>query len=104
MDHFIEFDLNSEMFHDQLGFWQKNDETFPFLAHSARKYFSDPCSYASVERQLSAARQIRTRRRSTLDPIMVNDILFFRSNQSDRKRKWIEHLNVVTSVMFFLNT
>jgi hypothetical protein len=84
VDRYIDVDLQEETFLNPLVFWKRNELAFPRLSRLARRYFSVPCSSAAVERQFSAAGQIITQRRSTLDPSTINDILFLRSIEGNQ--------------------
>ena len=68
-------------FQNPLDFWKQrsNQVMFPNLFRLALQYFAIPCSSAAVERQFSAAGQLITQRRSSLDPSTVNNIIFLRS-------------------------
>jgi len=82
LDKYIRLTLDEkEQYENPMEFWKKlgNRSAFPNLVRLARKYYSIPCSSASVERQFSATGQIITQRRANLDPSTVNDIIFLRS-------------------------
>jgi hypothetical protein len=84
VDRYIELDLKGEVFVDPLHFWKKNESNYPCLSRLAKRYFAIPCSSAAVEREFSAAGQIVSQRRSTLEPSTVNNILFLRSIENNR--------------------
>ncbi|CAF1603766.1 unnamed protein product [Adineta ricciae] len=65
-----------------LSFWKDNESKFPCLSLIARRLFSIPVTSAAVERSFSAAGLVVTKRRSSLDPRTLNDILFVRSIQN----------------------
>jgi hypothetical protein len=72
---------DNDQFQNPLDFWKRksNQVSFPNLFRLALRHFAVPCSSAAVERQFSAAGQLVTQRRSSLDPVTVNNILFLRS-------------------------
>jgi hypothetical protein len=82
VDQYIDMQIpDDEQYIDPLLFWKQKEKRkrYPYLTRLAARYFSIPCSSASVERQFSAAGQIITQRRSNLDPSTVNNIIFLRS-------------------------
>ena len=72
---------DGDQYQNPLDFWKQrgNQVMFPNLFRLALQYFAIPCSSAAVERQFSAAGQLITQRRSSLDPGTVNNIIFLRS-------------------------
>jgi hypothetical protein len=76
---------DNDQFQNPLNFWKRKDHqmSFPNLSRLALRCFSVPCSSAAVERQFSAAGQLITQRRSSLDPATVNNILFLRSPEKN---------------------
>ncbi len=87
VDRYIELDLQGEIYSNPLRFWKENEFKFPTLSRLAKRYFAIPCSSAAVEREFSAAGQIVSQRRSTLEPSTVNNILFLRSIENNRMKK-----------------
>lgn len=86
VDLYIEFQLkDNETYSNPLVFWRQHEQAFPHLSKLAKKIFSIPCSSAAVEREFSAAGQIVTQRRSSLEPGTINDIIFLRSVENDKK-------------------
>ncbi|CAF4236834.1 unnamed protein product, partial [Rotaria sordida] len=86
IDTYIDWQLKSnEIYQNPLIFWQQNESIFPNLFKLARKIFAVPCSSAAVEREFSAAGQLVTQRRSALEPTTINDILFLRSIENNKK-------------------
>ncbi|CAF1524806.1 unnamed protein product [Adineta ricciae] len=79
VDRYIEFDLQGKVYLDPLHFWKENESNFPCLSRLAKRYLSIPCNSAAVEREFSAAGQIISQRRSTIEPSTVDNILFLRS-------------------------
>ena len=59
-----------------LDWWQKNQNTYPKLAHLARQIFCVPASSSSSERVFSAAGRIIEERRTRLKPDTVDSLLF----------------------------
>lgn len=86
VDAYIDLQIKeNEIYANPLVFWQQNQSMFPNLARVARKTFCIPCSSAAVEREFSAAGQVITQRRSNLEPTTVNDILFLRSIENNKR-------------------
>ena len=80
VDRYNELHIDdNEQFQNPLDFWKRksNQVSFPNLFRLALRHFAVPCSSAAVERQFSAAGQLVTQRRSSLDPATVNNIIFF---------------------------
>jgi hypothetical protein len=72
---------------DPLSFWrqQRIQLVFPTLYRLVKRIFAVPCSSASGECQFSAAGQIVTQRRSNLDPSTVNNLIFLRSIENNKR-------------------
>jgi hypothetical protein len=86
VDLYIDLQLkDNETYANPLIFWRQHEQTFPHLSKLAKKLFSIPCSSAAVEREFSAAGQLVTQRRSSLDPSTINDIIFLRSMENNKK-------------------
>ncbi|CAF3151996.1 unnamed protein product [Rotaria sp. Silwood2] len=86
VDLYIDFKIIEEKDYDNpLSFWKEHENIFPHLASIARRIFSIPCSSAAVERQFSAAGQLINQRRSNLDPTTLNNILFLRSIEKNKR-------------------
>ncbi|CAF3706922.1 unnamed protein product [Rotaria sordida] len=85
-DLYIDLQLkDNEIYTNPLIFWQQHQLMFPYLSKLARKIFAIPCSSAAVERAFSAAGQVVTQRRSSLEPTTINDILFLRSVENNTR-------------------
>lgn len=86
VDLYIDLQLkDNEIYTNPLIFWQQHQSMFPYLSKLARKIFAVPCSSAAVEREFSAAGQVVTQRRSSLEPSTINDILFLRSMENNKR-------------------
>ena len=86
VDLYIDLQLKKdETYTNPLTFWEQNQSRFPYLSKLARKIFAIPCSSAAVEREFSAAGQVITQRRSSLEPSTINDILFLRSIENNKR-------------------
>ncbi|CAF3329824.1 unnamed protein product [Rotaria sp. Silwood2] len=86
VDLYIDLQLkDNEIYTNPLIFWQQHQSMFPYLSKLARKIFAIPCSSAAVERAFSAAGQVVTQRRSSLEPTTINDILFLRSVENNKR-------------------
>jgi hypothetical protein len=86
VDRYLELDLQDETYLSPLDFWKKYESKFPSLSRLAKRYFAIPCSSAAVESEFSAAGQIITQRRSSLEPSTVNDILLLRSIENNKMK------------------
>jgi hypothetical protein len=86
IDRYISLIVKEE-YTDPLVFWwqQRIHLAFSTLYRLAKRIFAVPCSCASVERQFSAAGQIVTQRRSNLDPSTVNNLIFLRSIENNKR-------------------
>ena len=63
-----------------LHWWKSYEALFPKLAPLARKYLAIPASEVPSERAFSAAGQVVTKRRASLDPNTVDAIIFIKKN------------------------
>jgi len=87
VDLYIEFKVDKDKnYSNPLVFWNDYQRLFPHLSKLACRIFSIPCSSAAVERTFSAAGQVVNQRRSNLDPTSLNDILFLRSIENNKKK------------------
>ncbi|CAM2699933.1 unnamed protein product [Rotaria socialis] len=66
---------------DPLIFLKDHRDKLPYLAKLARRLYSMPATSACVERQYSAGGLLINERRSSLNPDIVEDVLFIRSVQ-----------------------
>ena len=62
-----------------LGWWDKHSLIFPQLSLLAKYLFGVPASSATSERVFSASGRILEKRRQSLDPDIVDDILLIRN-------------------------
>ncbi|CAF4179202.1 unnamed protein product [Rotaria sp. Silwood2] len=86
VDLYIDLQLkDNEIYTNPLIFWQQHQSEFSYLSKLARKIFAILCSSAAVERAFSAAGQVVTQRRSSLEPTTINDILFLRSVENNKR-------------------
>ena len=76
VDRYLELDLEGETYLTPLGFWKKYESKFPSLSPLVKRYFAISCSSAVVERKFSAAEQVVTHRRSSLESSAVNNNYF----------------------------
>ena len=87
VDIYMEFKVDKDKtYSNPLLFWKEYQQLFPHLSKLACRIFSIPCSSAAVERTFSAAGQVVNQRRSNLDPSSLNDILFLRSIENNKKK------------------
>ena len=85
-DRYNQFHVDdNDQFPNSLDFWKGKDNqvSFPNLSRLALRCLSVSCSLATVERQFSAAGQLMTQRRSSLDPSTVNNIIFLRAMEKN---------------------
>ena len=76
---YIDFKTSEETDYDNpSSFWKEHENIFPHRASVARHVFSILCS--------SAAGQLVNQRRSNLDSTMVNNILFLRSIENNKRK------------------
>jgi hypothetical protein len=97
IDRYIALTVEEE-YTDPLSFWRQQhiQLTFPTLYRLSKRTFAVPCSFAVVERQFSAAGQIVTQRRSNLDPSAVNNLIFFRSIQNNKRLTYLKAFFLLT--------
>jgi len=62
-----------------LQWWNKHSLTFPQLSSLAKSLFGIPASSATAERIFSASGRILEKRRQSLNPDNVDDILMIRN-------------------------
>lgn len=74
----VEIDVNNEP--PILNFWKMNEEKFPLLSKIAKVIFGQPVSTAKSETSFSTAGAVITAKRSRLDPMKVEKILFIHDN------------------------
>jgi hypothetical protein len=77
LNYYFNYDPSAQ---DILNFWQANKKKFPRLYLNAKELLSIPASNTSSERNFSFAGLTLTDRRSYLDPLKVDKLLFIRSN------------------------
>ena len=65
---------------DPLDWWKSNEAKFPRLACLARKYLCIPATEVPSERAFLTAGQIVTKKRASLDPTMVDELVFINRN------------------------
>ena len=79
-------------FVDQLERWKNHQEQFPLLSHLVRIVFSVPAASSKSERVFSAAGNVVTAKRASLNPEKVEDLVIVKCNLSLLKgmgmRKW----------------
>ena len=62
-----------------LGWWEKHSVIFPQFSLLAKSLFGVPASSATSERVFSSSGQILEKRRQSLNPDVVDDILMIRN-------------------------
>jgi hypothetical protein len=72
----IAYDPNCDLF----NWWQQNENEFPRLAKLAKKYLSIPSTSVSSERIFLTAGNLITKKRSALNPYLVNKLVFLKKN------------------------
>ena len=98
VDRYLELDLEGETYRNPLDFWKKYQSKFPSLSRLAKRYFAIPCSFAAVERESSAAGQVVTQSRPSLEPSTVNDILLLQSMENNKMKNFMNQ----SRLMLFL--
>lgn len=63
-----------------LMWWRKNEKTFPGLALLAKSVLATPATSASSERAFSIGGRIFEERRTNLNPLILDQVLFLNSN------------------------
>lgn len=63
-------------------FWAKSQHAYHFLSKVALRIMATPASSATSERDFRDVNRIFTPERSTLDPALINDILFLKSYEN----------------------
>ena len=67
---------------DPLAFWNANKTKYPGAAKLARRYLAIPATSVPSERVFSKAGNIVTKKRASLDPDLVEKLLFLHYNWS----------------------
>ena len=70
---------------DVLGFWKIHEKQFPLLAKVVKKYFCIQSTSCSAERTFSTGGSTVTAKRTKLDPINVNMMVYLRENMNKIK-------------------
>ena len=65
--------------HNSLNFWKNHKMKFPILAKIARQMSSIPATCTYAERSFSAGGNIRTKHRTNIKPVQLNNIIFLQS-------------------------
>jgi len=65
---------------DPLAFWKTNKTKYPAAAKLARRYLAIPATSVPSERVFSKAGNIVTKKRASLDPCLVEKLLFLHYN------------------------
>ena len=65
---------------DPLRWWNNNKDKFPLVAKLARKYLAMQVSAAASERVWSLAGNVESKKRMSLDPETLHQVLFIKSN------------------------
>jgi hypothetical protein len=79
IDRYINTKLSFSKNDSLLEWWNKHSLIFPQLALLAKSLFGVPASSATSERVFSSSGQILEKRRQSLDPEIVDDILLIRN-------------------------
>ena len=69
-------------FVDQLERWKNHQEQFPLLSHLVRIVFTVPAASSKSERVFSAAGNVVTAKRASLNPEKVEDLVIVKCNLS----------------------
>eukprot|EP01022_Parablepharisma_sp_SALTPOND_P022689 TRINITY_DN4625_c1_g1_i11.p3 TRINITY_DN4625_c1_g1~~TRINITY_DN4625_c1_g1_i11.p3 ORF type:complete len:218 (+),score=36.66 TRINITY_DN4625_c1_g1_i11:1719-2372(+) len=72
---------------DALDWWKRNAKDYPKLSAIAHDYLSIPASSAPVERLFSMAGDIVTKKRSKLDPEIIDSLLVIKPEKEKKRRK-----------------
>jgi hypothetical protein len=70
---------------DVLAYWKNHEKQFPLLARVVRKYFCIQSTSCSSERTFSTGGSTVTAKRTKLDPINVNMLVYLRENMNKIK-------------------
>jgi hypothetical protein len=65
---------------DPLKWWKTHTDSYPYCSHIAKKYLSMCATSSSSERMFSAAGNICSKKRNTLKPEMIDQLVFLYSN------------------------
>ena len=79
IDRYISMKISFSKDETILQWWNKHSLTFPQLSSLAKSLFAIPASSATAERIFSASGRILEKRRQSLNPDNVDDILMIRN-------------------------
>ena len=70
---------------DVLAYWKQHAKQFPLLAKVVKKYFCIQSTSCSAERTFSTGGSTVTTKRTKLDPVNVNMLVYLRENMNKIK-------------------